>query len=286
MLLWQNLPYFLMIMSTIQPPTFDHSLLAGEFGVYLKQALTQSDWSKLAQPDGLQVHKRVDQMRRAGHRLLFVSWQGEPLVLKFFADYGDSRTGRRLEFILKNALTNYARRSYLGARYLLSAGVPAIEPLAYMNTSPFWVRRGVFVYREVAAEKTLGQWFADNPDDPRRTRVFMQVAEIIHRIQQARIIQPDLVKSNILVSDDGTRVHMTLIDTDDVRQLPPWWPNVLATLVFLWSLRRMRVPDSLRQAFFSVCLGGSATAGWYRFWTFIQDNNFKPWKRLLKKRAR
>lgn len=272
-------------MSTNQCATPASPVLAGEFGVFVQQALVKTDWHSLNPPEGLQVIKGVEQMRRAGHRLLFVRWQGEALVLKFYADYGDNRTGRRLEFLLKNALTNYAFRSYLGASYLVNAGVPAIQPVDYLNAGPWWARRGVFVYKEVEAEQTLGEWFTANPEDPRRTSVFMHVASIINRLRQARVIQPDMVKSNILTSDDGFRVHMTLIDTDDVRKLPLWWPNAAFMLVFLWSLRRMRVPEALRDAFFSACMGGQASPSQYRFWRFIQDNNFKPWKRLLKRRA-
>lgn len=215
---------------------------------------------------------------------MFVSWHEDALVLKFFADYGDSRTGRRLEFLLKNSLTNFALRSYRGACYLSDAGVPVIEPVAFMNIAPFWARRGVFLYRRVEADQTLGEWFIANPEDPRRTGVFMQVADIIDRMRRARVIQPDMVKSNILVSDDGEHVFMTLIDTDNVRQLPRWWPDWLFRTVFIWSLRRMRVPAGLRTDFFRACHGGRYARGWYGFWRFIQDNNFKPWKRLLRKR--
>lgn len=273
-----------MIMPRNHTATFSSLPLEGELRAFVQHALSEADWLALSPPDGLQILKSVPKMRRAGHRMMFVRWQGEALVLKFYGDYGDPRIGRRMEFLLKNALTNYARRSYFGARYLIEAGIPSIEPVEYLNVGHWWARRGVFVYREVEAEQTLGQWLAANPEDSRRTPVFMAVGSIINSLRQARVIQPDLVKSNILAHDDGVELQMTLIDTDDVRQLPLWWPGFAFMGVFLWSLRRMRVPDGLRADFFRACMGGQASAGQYRFWRFIQDHNFKPWKRLLKKR--
>ncbi|MCH8532897.1 MAG: hypothetical protein LAT65_18760 [Saccharospirillum sp.] len=248
-----------------------------------EQALVTDDWSTLDYPEGLEKQSSIEVMRRAGHRILFVHWHGAPYVLKFFADFKDRRTGRRIEFLLKNTLTNFALRSFLGAEALQQAGVPSIQPVACMTTPSTLRRRGVFIYHHVQADQTLGEWFANNPEDSRREGVFMQLAELINDVRVARLIQPDLVKSNILVQDLGDRVTMTFIDTDDVRFLPSRLPDFLFRLLFVWSLRRMRVPATLRLDFFRVCLGDDFTEGWYRFCCFIQDNNFKPWKRLVRR---
>lgn len=271
------------MLQVIYPDLYKHAL-PESFLQFIDQAMHRTDWSEIVPPEGMEITKRIERMRRSGHRMLFVSWLGKPLVLKFFADFGDPRTGRRLEFILKNFFTNFAVKSFRGALSLDAAGVRAIQPFACITASALGLRRGVFVYHEVLAEQTLGQWFAGNPEHPERDQIFFRLAEIINDVRRSGLIQPDLVKSNVLVSWQNDSMTMTLIDTDGVRQLPRWFPGFLGTCIFVWSLRRMRVPAHLRAEFFSRCMGGQQRVGLYRFFQFIQDNNFKPWKRLLRKK--
>ena len=166
------------------PAGFD--LLLG----FAERALITRDWSRLTVPAGLQLGRKIEFMRRAGHCILFVRWAGQGYVLKFFADFGDKRTGRRLEFLLKNVFTNPARKSFLGARLMQRAGVPVIEPVACLTTSSPFSRRGVFIYREA---------------------------------------------------------------------------------------------EAFREEVFKACMGGSTNPYWMRYWQFIQNTDFKPWKRVSRR---
>ncbi|WP_404418501.1 lipopolysaccharide kinase InaA family protein [Marinospirillum sp.] len=234
----------------------------------------------LTSVEGLEVSRRLAGMRRAGHRIYFVRLDGQALVVKFFADFGDSRFGRRLEFRLKNLVSNFAVKSYQGALLLHQVGIPAIEPLACITQPSLLNRKGVFVYREVDANSTLGEWFAAHKDDSRRESVFMAVADIIRRMYASGVYQPDLVKSNILFRNEAEGFRLFLIDTDDVRRLPVWLPKVVKKYIFAWSLRRMRVPDEYFEIFFSRCFDqdfSNNLAAWIRF---VQNNKINPIKTL------
>lgn len=230
--------------------------------------------------EGLEISKRLAGMRRAGHRIYFVRLDGQALVIKLFADFGDSRFGRRLEFRLKNLVSNFAKKSYQGALLLHQAGVPVIEPRACIVKPSLLSRKGAFVYREMAADSTLGEWFAAHKDDARRESVFMAVADIIGRMYASGVYQPDLVKSNILFRDELEGFKLFLIDTDDVKRLPAWLPSAPKNYAFAWSLRRMRVPDEYFEAFFSRCFNDACSKTLLSWIRFIQNNKINPFKQL------
>ena len=237
------------------------------------------------------LNTRLTKMSRAGHQMLFVSFQGVNYVFKRFADTPADSFGRRLEFFLLNLFRDPALRSYQGALMLKEAGVPVIEPVACVTSRVGLGRVGVFVYLELPAIATLAEWHGENQTSPLVVDVFKQLAEIVRLMDRSKLRQTDFTMRNILVSqssDESDRLSLALIDTDDVyQQGVGWLSGSIQLKARLWFLRRLRPSEPMSRVFLKAYLDKEYTEEALEQWLSIRKSNsnlIKKLKRRLKRK--
>ncbi|WP_114416430.1 lipopolysaccharide kinase InaA family protein [Marinospirillum perlucidum] len=240
---------------------------------------------------GPQITKSLNKVLRAGHQLHFVSYQGQEYIFKVFADLGQHGLGRRLDFFIKSWLQNPAQRSYHGALRLQQLEIPAIQPIACLNGRFGLHRRGLFIYKSVAAQQSLKTWLEGSPTPEVTEASLEQLACITRALEASSYHFADLKMSNILVEENSEGFRLVLIDTDDVilshSKHWPWLPAKLQKAIKLWNLRRLKPNHELSLRFMAKHWPEedteSAVNSWYTLRN-IQANPLKWMKRKLRKR--
>lgn len=235
----------------------------------------------------LTLNLKLDKMLRAGHQMMFVSYQQTSYVFKRFSDTQTHSLGRRLEFFLLNLLRDPAVKSYKGAKLLEDAGVPAIKPVACVTSWQGFNRQGVFVYFEQKADSTLSEWYGENQGNPIQREVFIQLAKLVKKMDQFHLKQTDFTMRNVLISSEASNPHLFslhLIDTDEVFKMRlDWLPRKLRLRIKLWSLRRLRPDEAMSRLFLQTYLGPDYSESVFNRWISLKKSSSNPFKTLRKK---
>jgi len=226
---------------------------------------------------------KLNKMARAGHQMLFISYEGVDYVLKRFSDTPTHSFGRRLEFFLLNLFRNPAKRSYLGATMLFEAGIPSIEPVCCLTSRSGLKRSGVVVYIASPASSTLGEWYGQNPSHALLSVVFKKLAELVRVMDRHGLRQTDFTMRNVLITLLERDVSLVLIDTDDIyKRNIEWLPKPVRLRMKLWFLRRLRPSEEVSRVFLKAYLGDEYSEKALQQWLAIRASNSNPLKKIKK----
>lgn len=134
---------------------------------------------------------------------------------------------------------------------LADLGVPTPELLAYAvyPAGPL-LRRADVVTREVEGARDLATALGTTADAAARQPLWEATRRLVHALQRAGAVHPDLNLKNVLVTGDGARCHALVLDVDVVRFASPGDPLVTRRNVarLVRSARKWRAQRGLHVA--------------------------------------